>query len=101
MARQLLIALLSILLYTQSLVGQDRQIQKIDGGIVSSVQLDKAIKRLCDTAYVTGLAISILNNKKVVYQKAFGYANRIAKDTLSPDIIFYGASLSKAVFSVL
>ena len=53
------------------------------------------------SAHVTGLAISIFNNNEVVYQKAFGYENEDTKDTLSINTIFYGASLSKAVFAHL
>ncbi len=54
-----------------------------------------------ESAHVQGLAVSIFNNNEVVYQTTFGYKNWSTKDTLNINSIFYGASLSKAVFSVL
>jgi D-alanyl-D-alanine-carboxypeptidase/D-alanyl-D-alanine-endopeptidase len=53
------------------------------------------------SANVTGLAVSIFNDNEVVFLKAFGYRNADTKDTLSINTIFYGASLSKAVFTHL
>ena len=76
-------------------------IKRIDGSEIEEGQLDKIIQTLIKEANVTGLGISILNNNKVTYQKAFGYANQETKDTLDVNHIFYGASLSKAVFGYL
>lgn len=54
-----------------------------------------------DTAEVTGMAIAIVNNNKTFFKKAFGYANYETKDSLKTSQVFYGASLSKAVFGYL
>lgn len=81
--------------------GQGTKIQRIDGSHVSSQDIDELVKYLMDTAKVTGLALAVLNNNKIVYQKAFGFSNAITKDTLTVNTIFYGASFSKAVFSIL
>lgn len=82
-------------------LGQERVIQKIDGGKITSGEIDKVVKRLMDTADVTGLGLSVFNDNQVVYQKAFGLRNAVERDLLKENTIFYGASFSKAVFSVL
>lgn len=76
-------------------------IKRIDDSVIKEEQLEKNIKILIKEANVTGLAVSIFNENKVTYQKAFGYANQETKDTLDINHIFYGASLSKAVFGYL
>jgi len=80
---------------------KDNQIKRIDGSTIGENQLDEKINLLIEKANVTGLSISIFNDNKVAYQKAFGYANQETKDTLDVNHIFYGASLSKAVFGYL
>ena len=74
---------------------------RIDGSAIDEGQLDQKIRHLTDKVNVTGLAIAILNDNEVVYQKAFGYSNFETKDTLDINHVFYGASLSKAVFGYL
>ncbi|WP_299704131.1 serine hydrolase [uncultured Pontibacter sp.] len=101
MLKQFLFTLSAVLLSMAPSLGQDRQIQKIDGNYTSSQEIDKVVARLMDTADVTGLALTVFNNHNAVYQKAFGYSNAANKTPLSTSTIFYGASLSKAVFSVL
>ena len=101
MFKQILYSVSAILFCINFSLGQEGVIQKIDGGKITSVEIEEAVKRLMDTADVTGLAISVLNNNQVVYQKAFGLRNAVEKDILKENTIFYGASLSKAVFSVL
>lgn len=77
------------------------KITRVDGSKIKKEELTEKIKTLVQSAHVTGLAISIFNDNEVVYQKAFGYENGSTKDTLSINSIFYGASLSKAIFSLL
>ena len=52
-------------------------------------------------ASVTGMAVSIFNDNKPVYNKVFGYKSTETKAPLQLNTNFYGASLSKAVFAVL
>lgn len=79
----------------------NKKIERIDGSTISKNSITQKINQLLSDANVTGLSISIFNKNKVAYQKAFGYKNANTKDTLSVNSIFYGASLSKAVFSLL
>lgn len=76
-------------------------IKRIDGSKIKTQELDKLIQSLIDSANVAGMAISIFNDNDIVYQKAFGYSNFENKDSLKTNQVFYGASLSKAVFGYL
>ncbi|UXP32143.1 beta-lactamase family protein [Reichenbachiella agarivorans] len=77
------------------------QIKRIDGSTIAEAELDTNIKTLVDTANVTGLTVTIFNQDTVAYQKAFGFSNLNKKDSLNLKQVFYGASLSKAVFGYL
>ncbi len=79
----------------------EMHLQRIDGTTVTPATLDERIQQLVDTANVTGLAVLVLNHDTVAYRQAFGYANRETGDSLRTDQVFYGASLSKAVFGYL
>jgi len=76
-------------------------VERIDNSKIEKEELTKRIKSLMTSANVTGLAVAIFNKDEAVYQSAFGYENEDTKDTLSINSIFYGASLSKAVFAHL
>ena len=92
-----------ILLFSLIIIGcsNKSKIERIDGSKIEKEELTGKIKSLMESAHVQGLAVSIFNNNEVVYQKAFGYENGSTKDSLNINSIFYGASLSKAVFSIL
>lgn len=76
-------------------------IYRIDSSQIETLELNKKIQALMDSASVTGLAISIFNNNQNIYREAFGYANFDTKTKLQINHSFYGASLSKAVFGYL
>ena len=80
---------------------EENRIRRIDDSTIGKTQLDEKIKLLIHEAKVTGLAITIFNDNQIAYQKAFGYSNMETKDTLDVNHVFYGASLSKAVFGYL
>lgn len=76
-------------------------IHRIDSTEITVLDLEAKIKRLVEEGNVTGLAISILNDNRIIYKNAFGYANNDRKSFLDVNHSFYGASLSKAVFGYL
>lgn len=78
-----------------------QKITRLNGSTITGAELDKKITALMEAANVPGLAISIFNNNKTVYKKAFGYARLDTKVPLKGSTNIYGASLSKAVFAVL
>ncbi len=93
-----LVLFLCILLTASS---SESRITRIDGSQIDEMALGQKILELLHSANVTGMAVAILNEDRVVYQKAFGYANLETKDALTTKDVFYGASLSKAVFGYL
>jgi CubicO group peptidase (beta-lactamase class C family) len=76
-------------------------VSRIDNSKIEASKLDTRIKSLMDSAEVTGMAISILNDNQIIYTRAFGYANKEKKTSLQINTCLYGASLSKAVFGYL
>jgi CubicO group peptidase (beta-lactamase class C family) len=95
------IFIVGLLILCQFACMQEDSIYRIDGTIIPRTELTEAINNLIEAGHVTGLAVSILNQNKVVYQEAFGYADFETKELLRTDHVFYGASFSKAVFGFL
>lgn len=79
----------------------ETHIKRIDGTSISRPVMENEIQSLMESANVTGLAIAIFNDNKIVYSNALGLANYETSDSLETDHVFYGASLSKAVFGYL
>ena len=80
---------------------QNKEIQRLDGSKINTEEIDRIVTKLMDTANVQGLSLGILNNKKVVYLKAYGYKNKEKKELLDTSTVMYGASFSKPVFAFL
>ncbi|HEV8504460.1 MAG TPA: serine hydrolase domain-containing protein [Chitinophagaceae bacterium] len=78
-----------------------QSLSRLDGSKISSAQLDNKVQQLIKDGNVQGLAITVFNKNKAVYKKVFGYKRFDTKEPLQTNTNFYGASLSKAVFSVL
>jgi CubicO group peptidase (beta-lactamase class C family) len=81
--------------------GQHQPIIRLDGSKISISQIDQTVKRLMGAAHVQGLNLAILNNKKSVFIKSYGFKNKPEHTMLDTATIVYGASLSKAVFGYL
>lgn len=78
-----------------------QSIKRLNGTTILAKSLDQKIKTLVKAAEVHGLAVTIFNDSKPVYQNAFGYKNSLTQQPIKGNTNFYGASLSKAVFAVL
>lgn len=78
-----------------------QQVKRLDGSEITTAQVDSTVVQLMDTANVTGLALAIINDDKIVHQKAYGFKNNENRALLDTTTIFYGASFSKAVFAYL
>lgn len=76
-------------------------ITKLDGSNITAAALDQKIQQLMQAVQVQGLAVTLFNQNKSVYKKAFGYKNSETREPLKTSTNLYGASLSKAVFAVL
>ena len=93
--------ILLFILLAASLTAMVQPLARLDGSAITTTALDTKIKTLMKEAHVTGLAVSVFNNNKPVYEKTFGYKNAVTKERIKKSTNFYGASLSKAVFAVL
>lgn len=64
-------------------------------------EVDRLVIELMTKAKVTGLALAILNDNRIVYTNTFGYKNKQKLELLDRSTVLYGASFSKAVFAFL
>lgn len=76
-------------------------ITRLDDSTIDTTALSEQIAALTSAANVHGLTVTIFNDAEKVYSRAFGFADKAAGRALRTDTEMYGASLSKAVFSVL
>lgn len=76
-------------------------ITRLDGSVINSDSLTVKIEQLVRDAHVHGMAVTVFNESQAIYQHTFGYKNFEALTPLSGSTNMYGASLSKAVFSIL
>jgi D-alanyl-D-alanine-carboxypeptidase/D-alanyl-D-alanine-endopeptidase len=77
------------------------EIVRLDGTRIAPDQLTERITELTRAARVQGLTVTVFNRAETAYCRAFGFASLPAGRPLRPDTEIYGASLSKAVFSIL
>jgi serine-type D-Ala-D-Ala carboxypeptidase/endopeptidase len=76
-----------------------KRILRLDSTIVAADSITSYIEDLTTRANVHGLAISIINNNQLVYQKYFGVRNKQTDERFEPGTIWYGASLSKTILA--
>ena len=61
--------------------------------------IDRALQRYIDTDHVAGIVGLVMQDGQVVYEKAFGWADKEAGRRMTPDTIFRIASQTKALTS--
>lgn len=76
-------------------------IRRLDGTKISSDDLTARINRLMDNAKVTGMVVSVFNDKRPVYTRAFGYAVDSSRQKMDTTTEFWACSFSKAVFAYI
>ncbi|HTD41763.1 MAG TPA: serine hydrolase domain-containing protein [Mucilaginibacter sp.] len=99
MKKTFLILLLGITI--QPLFAQQKIIKKPDGGTITTDYIDQTVKKLMDTAVVTGLCIAVINDNKPAYIKTYGYKNKVMNQLNDTSTCFYAASLTKVVFAYI
>ena len=77
------------------------RIARLDGSTIGADVLTRRIEELTRAADVQGVTVTVFNDAKTVYSRAFGFGNLPERRPLRLETEFYGASLSKAVFAVL
>jgi CubicO group peptidase (beta-lactamase class C family) len=88
-----------------SLAAQQRpsaaSVKRLDGSTISKAEIDATVNRLIAAAKVPGLGLAILNDRKIVYLKAYGLRNTEKKSPMTPDTVMTAASLSKSTFAYM
>lgn len=72
-----------------------------DAQRLSGQAVDGIVRKLMDTAHVTGLCVGIVRDGKIAYVQAYGYKNKALGQLNDTATCFYAASFSKAVFAYL
>ncbi|MAU71553.1 MAG: XRE family transcriptional regulator [Pseudozobellia sp.] len=93
--------LFALAFLTSCHVQGQNNIVRLDGSQISKDSLTRQIAQIMAEGNVQGMALSIFNKNAVVYHETFGYKDYEEKLPLSDSTNIYGASFSKAVFSVL
>ena len=83
------------------LVASEKTVEKINGERTSFRELDNAILQIMEKTGVAGLSCAIINDSKIVHQKAFGYRDKSTETLNNKETIFSAASFSKTVFAYL
>ena len=91
----------AVLLAAVSAEGAPITVSRLDGTQIDAATLSARIEELARKGNVHGLAVSVFNRGEPVYMRTFGVKRADTREPLTSDTVFYGASLSKAVFGVL
>ena len=89
---------LFVFIFTET-IGQT--IKRINGTKLSVDSLQSKIEYLMKTANVSGVAVSIFNNNKPVFNRTFGLADVQKNVPFQPTSVMYAASFAKTVFAYI
>jgi len=92
---------LGVYFFVSSYCVKAQNISRLDDSVITSLKLTQSIEDLMKKGKVHGLAISIVTKDSVLFKRAFGTKNINKSEPLSTLNGFYGASLSKPVFSYI
>jgi len=76
-------------------------VKRLDGSTITAAEIDATVNRLIAAAKVPGLGLAILNDRKIVYLKAYGLRNTVKKLPMTPDTVMTAASLTKSTFAYM
>lgn len=77
------------------------QLKTFSGKTIAAAALDKFIKKQMDSLGMPALSIAVINNNRIVYDKAFGVSDLNTKKPVDEASIFEAASMSKTAFAYL
>jgi CubicO group peptidase (beta-lactamase class C family) len=75
--------------------------KRLDGSTISAAEMDATVNRLIAAAKVPGLGLAILNDRQIVYLKAYGLRNTEKKLPMTPETVMTAASLTKSTFAYM
>jgi CubicO group peptidase (beta-lactamase class C family) len=73
----------------------------LDGRTLTPDAIDQSVTRAMANARVTGVAVALINNGTVVYQRAYGLRNAETREPLTTASTMYAASFTTAMFAHL
>ncbi|MEQ1588605.1 MAG: serine hydrolase domain-containing protein, partial [Cyclobacteriaceae bacterium] len=76
-----------------------KNIKRLDSVTLPSDSVTRYITTLMKQANVHGLAVSIINDHELVYQRYFGVRDKRKNESFIPGTIWYGASFSKTMLA--
>lgn len=96
------VLLLLISLFTgRQATAQTGLIERLDRSKITEQEIDSTVKDLMRRAEIPGMGLAILNHKKQVLLKTYGFKDQLAGKLLDTTSILYAASFSKAVCGFL
>jgi CubicO group peptidase (beta-lactamase class C family) len=75
------------------------QVRTANGKIIPEAELDSMIVAKMNQFHVAGLSIAIVNKGKIVYDKCFGWKDKMDGPKVDTTSLFEAASLTKPVFA--
>ena len=87
--------LMTVVLGTLQTSARQPSIKRLDGSQTSPAEIDRTVLRLMQAAEVSGVGVSIFNQGKTVYSKAYGFRDVQNKLPLTVDTVMTGASFTK------
>lgn len=82
-------------------VAQRSAVERLDSTRITPAEIDATVTQLMQSAEVPGVGVALLNDGKVVFEKAYGVRDREKNLSLTPDSVMTAASLTKAAFAYL
>jgi CubicO group peptidase (beta-lactamase class C family) len=101
MKAKLLVLATMLLAAAISVVGQQKELKRLDGSGLKSTEIDASVMRLMKAAEVPGVGLALLNDGRVAYLKAYGVRDKEKNLPLTVDSVMSGASFTKVVFAYL
>jgi CubicO group peptidase (beta-lactamase class C family) len=65
------------------------------------VTLDRLVPALMTELKVPGVAIALIQDRRLVWSKGYGVQNAVTKEPVTPATVFEAASMSKPIFAML
>ena len=87
-------------MYRQSwLAPPEPVLRTVSGGTTAVTDFERVVDDSMRKANVSGLSVAILNDRKVIYTRQFGWKDKDAATRLGDATVFAAASLSKTIFA--
>ena len=74
-------------------------LRTVSGGTTAVTDFERVVDGSMRKANVSGLSVAIINDRKVIYTRQFGWKDKDADTRLDDATVFAAASLSKTIFA--